>query len=91
MSKEKINSSRQELFNHMSEEHELTLLQSEMMEIERIVIKSQSDAVEKIILAFEFWKTDESNKTIMLKLFAEAKSYGDYILAIYDNFKNREQ
>ena len=39
---EEINSSRQELFDHMSNEHGLTLLQSELMEIERIVIQSEA-------------------------------------------------
>ena len=69
MKSEDINSSRQELFDHMSNEHGLTLLQSEMMEIERIVLaseieklqSSQSEAMEKDVIThnthhkFKLW------------------------------------
>ncbi len=47
---EEINSSRQELFDHMSNEHGLTLLQSELMEIERIVLASE---IERLMLSEE--------------------------------------
>ncbi len=62
MDKPEINSSRQELFDYMSQEHGLTLLQSEMMEIEKIVLRSsQLEAMEKDVIThnthhkFKLW------------------------------------
>ena len=74
MDKPEINSSRQELFDHMSQEHGLTLLQSEMMEIEKIVLRSsQLEAMEKDVIThntyhkFKLWDRIKILQTHTLK------------------------
>ncbi len=64
---EEINSSRQELFDHMSNEHGLTLLQSEMMEIERIVLASEIERVmptEKAIKSESYFQTNTTKEGV---------------------------